>query len=188
MQGFQLSDLTPPSVNPTARLKVHTKGLISKYWSIDNNGQELFRVNTTSARVELRHCLSDLFASANLAPPEIFLPSPSSSQCFPPKIDVAQPSLASFRAQLNLEYPISLKRGFLNRLSLGAPNEAPSILLIRDVPGQYKWRSWQIYDERFPSKPIIQFVWFGSNPKEKKPQPSISEEPQEYKFEVVKKL
>ncbi|KAJ9084321.1 hypothetical protein DSO57_1025709 [Entomophthora muscae] len=134
---------------------------------------------------------------------------------------VAQPSLASFRAQLNLEYPISLKRGFLNRLSLGAPNEAPSILLIRDVPGQYKWRSWQIYDERFPSKPIIQFVWFGSNPitasfliialaffnecsksepkqrkisslfkisRGKKPRPSISEEPQEYKFEVVKKL
>lgn len=180
MQGFHLANLGPPSHVPSARYKVISKGLISKYWSIVNNSQEAFRASTSPSRVELRHALSDLFASASMVSnkmsyPPLLLPNVlpflatqtnelAAFNLQPAKEEFPQNDPNSFHLQLNLEHPISIKRGVQNRISVGASNEPPSILLIKDVPGYYLWRTWQISDERFPSKPIVQFIWFGTNP------------------------
>lgn len=167
-----------PSINPCVRLKVNLKGLITKYWSVEANGQEQFRVNTSQEKVELRHT-SGIFAFAvsNLSETKVTHPSlplphfnssllGSFTQIFGLKPRENQLLKASSLPKIfiDIEKPINIERANVNRIILSSPGIQDYGFVVRDVPGHYKWRAWQIYDCRTPSKPLIQFIWFGIIP------------------------
>jgi len=165
-----------PSINPCARLKVNLKGFVTKYWSIENNGTEQFRVNTSPNRVELRHS-SGMFATAfsYLAEPDIkhpSLPLPNLNnsllRSFSQIVGIRSREDSFLKGpetpkiKIEIERAIDIDRSYINYVILSAIQQPDHGFSIRDVPGHYKWRAWQIYDCRVPSKPLFQFIWFGN--------------------------